>query len=100
MGYFEQEDWVKLYGRGWTSRENEEYDFLKMLGEMQRVIQVNATSDQSTNIEHSGNRKGGRRIHFSFIVEQFQRIWNSGATCGLEVESLANFPSSMLDPGT
>ena len=59
MGYFEQEDWVKLYGQGWTSGENEEYDFLKMLGEMQRVIQVNATSDQSTNIEHSGNRKGG-----------------------------------------
>lgn len=49
MGYFEQEDWVKLYGRGWTSGENEEYDFLKMLGGMQRVIQVNATSDQSTN---------------------------------------------------
>ena len=59
MGYFEQEYWVKLYGRGWTSGENEEYDFLKMLGGMQRVIQVNATSDQSTNIEHSGNRKEG-----------------------------------------
>lgn len=59
MGYFEQEDWVKLYGRGWTSGENEEYDFLKMLGGMQRVIQVNATSDQSTNTEHSGKGERG-----------------------------------------
>lgn len=50
---------MKLYGRGWTSGENEEYDFLKMLGGMQRVIQVNATSDQSTNTEHSGKGEGG-----------------------------------------
>lgn len=65
MGYFEQEDWVKLYGQGWTSGENEEYDFLKLVGGMQRVIQVNVTSNQSTNIEHWKREVGDGYISVS-----------------------------------
>lgn len=72
MGYFEQEDWVKLYGQRWTSGENEEYDFLQMVGGMQRVIQVNATSNQSTNIEHSGKGEGGNGYISVSLLNSFR----------------------------